>query len=357
MTDPCNKVGPPGSGKSHTDAYLRFVASATKLFQYASFHIDSFISLEDLVRSIHELFGWRYEEYRAEPTEPTRRKILGYVDILIQRVRRSKGMTLLFMDAEWPGIQPDVQELVAMLCRRLVQDSHGSLALILSGFQIDVAPGITRDILSDLSFADIEHAIKELSPSEFGLYEQLSSKLRAIYPGTMGHFNAAVNREFSALLPHLVRHATPVRVFISYSHKDEKFRRQLETVLAPLIRNGTIESWSDREISPGVEWAKEIEERLEKADIILLLVSPDYLASDYTYEVEMRRAIERAREGQARIIPIIVRPSAWQGTGLAEFQVFPRTGTSIMMSKRTNKYLADLAGTIQGMADEIRVRV
>src|SRR3954470_1358357 len=87
--------------------------------------------------------------------------------------------------------------------------------------------------------------------------------------------------------------AGPVEVFFSYSHKDESLRKRLEEHLSILRRQGIISGWHDRMIGAGQEWKGEIDRRLDSARIILLLISPSFLASDYCYDVEMKRALER----------------------------------------------------------------
>src|SRR5689334_11452153 len=111
-----------------------------------------------------------------------------------------------------------------------------------------------------------------------------------------------------------------VNIFCSYSHKDEKFREQLEIHLSLLKRQGVISEWYDRKISPGEEWKSQIDEHLEIANIILLLISPDFIASDYCYEVEMKRAIEKHDAGQICVIPIILRPVDWTKAPFAKLQ-------------------------------------
>src|SRR5690348_13209223 len=97
----------------------------------------------------------------------------------------------------------------------------------------------------------------------------------------------------------------PLSVFVSYAHEDEPLRQQLESHLSLLRRQELVASWHDRQIIPGADWSQEIDEHLETASIILLLISPDFLASDYCYDVEMQRALERHRRGEALVIPII----------------------------------------------------
>jgi hypothetical protein len=105
----------------------------------------------------------------------------------------------------------------------------------------------------------------------------------------------------------------PVKIFFSYAHEDEELREGLEKQLRALKRQGIIDVWYDREISAGSEWEREIDTHLNTAQIILLLVSPDFMDSDYCYSIEMERAMERHERGEARVIPIILRPIHWQG--------------------------------------------
>src|SRR5438874_2288017 len=96
----------------------------------------------------------------------------------------------------------------------------------------------------------------------------------------------------------------PLTIFYSYAHEDESLQKQLERHLSLLRRQGLISGWHDRQIVAGTEWAQEIDARLETASIILLLISSDFLASDYCYGIEMQRALERHQRGEARVIPI-----------------------------------------------------
>ena len=120
------------------------------------------------------------------------------------------------------------------------------------------------------------------------------------------------------------------RLFISYSHRDERYLKRLETHLANLRREGVITEWHDQMITSGEEWRSRIRDSLESADCVLLLVTPDFIASDYCYSVEMTRALERHREGRIRIFPVIVRPTDWRHTPLRELQVLPKDGKPIV---------------------------
>ena len=121
----------------------------------------------------------------------------------------------------------------------------------------------------------------------------------------------------------------PVRLFYSYSHKDETLRNELETHLKLLQRQGLIDTWSDRRIDAGDEWKQRIGDNLEAADIVLLLVSADFLASDYCFEVEMRRALERHERGEARVIPVIARDVNWMSAPFARLQALPEDALAV----------------------------
>ena len=119
-------------------------------------------------------------------------------------------------------------------------------------------------------------------------------------------------------------------VFMSYSHTDEELRKELEKHLAGLRRQGVISSWHDRRIGPGEEIHGEISAHLDAADIILLLVSADFLASDYCYDVEMTRAMERHKQGTARVIPVILRPCDWQEAPFGSLKACPTDGKPVV---------------------------
>ncbi len=119
-------------------------------------------------------------------------------------------------------------------------------------------------------------------------------------------------------------------VFFSYSHKDEELRKKLEVHLTLLKRQGKIRAWSFRQILAGQEWENKIDENLAAADVILLLVSPDFLASDYCWDVEMKRALERHEAGTARVIPIILRSVDWSQAPFAKLQALPRDARAVM---------------------------
>jgi serine/threonine protein kinase/Flp pilus assembly protein TadD len=115
----------------------------------------------------------------------------------------------------------------------------------------------------------------------------------------------------------------PIKIFYCYAHEDDALRKQLASHLSPLRRLRDITGWFDRNIKAGAEWEQESTEQLESANIILLLISADFMASDYCYTVEMTRALERHREGTACVIPILLRPVEWERTPLGMLSPLP----------------------------------
>lgn len=122
----------------------------------------------------------------------------------------------------------------------------------------------------------------------------------------------------------------PIKIFFCYAHEDEALRNELEKQLRILQRQGLIVSWHDRDIHAGEEWINEIDMHLETAQIILLLVSSDFMDSDYCYGVEMKRALERHIAGEARVIPIILRPVHWKDAPFSKLQVLPTDGKPVV---------------------------
>ncbi|SMD13878.1 TIR domain-containing protein [Primorskyibacter flagellatus] len=132
-----------------------------------------------------------------------------------------------------------------------------------------------------------------------------------------------------------------MRAFISYSHRDSSALERLHVHLAALRREGRIEAWFDREILAGSVLDDEIRSELEVADLFLLLVSPDFIASDYCVEQEMRRALERHDAGDARVVPIIVEPCDWASmNALRRLKAVPVDGKPV--SEWTNANTAYL---------------
>jgi len=141
-------------------------------------------------------------------------------------------------------------------------------------------------------------------------------------------------------------------VFFSYSHKDEDLRDQLETQLAALKRQGVIETWHDRRIGAGEELHYAIDDRINSCDVILLLVSPDFIASDYCYDVEMRRAMKRHEEGSATVIPVILRACDWHGLPFGRLNAVPKDGRPVKSLPDIDEAFLQVAKAVRTVAEK-----
>jgi hypothetical protein len=139
-------------------------------------------------------------------------------------------------------------------------------------------------------------------------------------------------------------------VFLSYSHRDEALREQLETHLSMLRRQGVISTWHDRRLLAGDSIDDGIVRELELADIILLLVSPDFLASEYCYGVEVARALNRHAAGEARVIPVILRPCDWRTAPFGKLLASPTDGRPITKWPDQDDAFLDIARAIRAAA-------
>src|SRR5207302_1685534 len=137
-----------------------------------------------------------------------------------------------------------------------------------------------------------------------------------------------------------------VSIFFCYAHEDEDLLNKLKRHLWPLQRQGLIDVWHDRDISAGTEWEREISQHLNAAQIILLLVSPDFMYSEYCYGVEMKRALERHQRGEARVIPVIMRHVYWQGI-LGTLQALPTDAKPVRSWSDVDEALYDVTQGIR----------
>ncbi len=144
-------------------------------------------------------------------------------------------------------------------------------------------------------------------------------------------------------------------VFVSYAHRDERLREELEKHLSPLRRSRIIETWCDHRITPGTEIDQEIVDSLTTSDLVLLLVSPDFMNSDYCYLREMNCALRRHRAGQAKVIPIILRPVDWNRTPIGKLLALPRDGKPVTSWSKRDEALLDVAKGVRRAIEEMQV--
>ncbi len=157
-----------------------------------------------------------------------------------------------------------------------------------------------------------------------------------------------------SLAPCRLSDCSRVTVFYSYSHADEQLRDQLEIHLAALQRQGQISQWHDRRIGPGDEWRGQIDQHIEEADIVLLLISPDFIASDYCYDVEMDRAIKRHEDRKTVVVPVFLRSCDWAGCPFGKLQGLPKDAKPITSWNDRDAAFTDVAKGIRKTVDRIR---
>lgn len=143
----------------------------------------------------------------------------------------------------------------------------------------------------------------------------------------------------------------PIKLFYSYSHKDERFREKLETHLSILRRQNLLAEWHDRKIVPGMDWETQIDQHLNNSQIIILLVSADFLSSKYCYDIEMAKAIQKQEAGEACIIPIILRPVDFSGIPFSEFQALPKDGKPVTSFKNQDEAWVNISKGIHKVCE------
>ena len=143
-------------------------------------------------------------------------------------------------------------------------------------------------------------------------------------------------------------------VFYSYANEDDALREALEKQLSMLRRQGYIAPWHKRNISAGQAWETVTDEHLNTADIILLLVSPDFIASDYCYGREVTRAMERYEAGEAHVVPILVRPTDYKGTPFEKLLPLPTDKVPVTKWQDRDDALLDVAQGIRNVVEQWR---
>jgi TIR domain len=146
-----------------------------------------------------------------------------------------------------------------------------------------------------------------------------------------------------------------VRVFFCYAHEDGILLEKLKKHLIALQRQNLISIWYDRNISIGIEWAQEIDTQLNTSDIILLLISPNFMASEYCYSIEVEQAMKRHQQGEARVIPVILRSVYFKGAPFGKLQALPKNAKPITGPgwRSQDEAFFDVAEGIRQAAEEL----
>lgn len=145
----------------------------------------------------------------------------------------------------------------------------------------------------------------------------------------------------------------PLSVFYSYAHDDERLCRLLVQHLGSLRRQNILQGWHDRCLVPGDEWAGEIDKHLELADIVLLLISASFVDSDYCWSIEMERALQKHEDGEAHVLPIILRPVDLEGTPFSKLQFLPKDGRPVTKWRDKHEAFTNIATGVRLVATKI----
>ena len=147
----------------------------------------------------------------------------------------------------------------------------------------------------------------------------------------------------------------PLEVLCCYAREDREMMMQLKKYLTPLEKLGQITIWSDIDVNAGEAWDQELQQHLESADIILLLLSPDFLAADYCYSAEMQRIMQRHAQGSATVIPIVLRVVHLTGMPFANLQRLPRAGRPINKWPDRDDVFHDILGELNQVIARIQM--
>jgi hypothetical protein len=144
-----------------------------------------------------------------------------------------------------------------------------------------------------------------------------------------------------------------LRLFISYSHEDEKMKNELDKHLVMLKRSGKVEVWNDRKLVGGQEWDGEIKKEMQAADIILLLISADFNNSEYIWKEELAHAMQRHEQGTARVVPVILRKCEWNEMPYAKLQALPKGARPVTEFPDKDAAFTDIAAGVRLLVDNM----
>src|SRR2546421_2000807 len=147
----------------------------------------------------------------------------------------------------------------------------------------------------------------------------------------------------------------PISIFCGYAHEDKSLFNHLNKHLAVQRSQKSITLWHYGEIPPGAEWELAITHHLDQADIILLLISPSFMDSEYCRGKEMRRAVERHKSGEVRVIPILLRPTPdWKTTALGSLQALPTHAKPVTIWRSRDEAFANIAEGITKVIQQVQ---
>ena len=169
----------------------------------------------------------------------------------------------------------------------------------------------------------------------------------------INYYENQLNQELKNILENKIHKKKKIGIFISYSHLDEDIKDKLDTHLAPLKRLEKISSWNDRKIIPGENWDTTIHNELNTADIILLLISANFINSKYIWDFELSKSLERNDTGECIVIPIFCKACDFNGMPFAKLQGLPKNALPIASAANIDEALTQVAIGIKLVVENI----
>jgi O-acetyl-ADP-ribose deacetylase (regulator of RNase III) len=293
--------------------------------------------------------GFSYEDVAVE-----------MADTIAERIRRSDRPlhVALFLFDRFGRMQPiDFVQFFEEFARRVPQiAAHDTTGLVQPSTQVPTSIPITRPTDPVAHQQEARLKLTELTQERSTLEEKVASLGGADSDQSRtarARLNQIVEERIRVLAVLQQAKTNPATVFISYSHKDKRLREELEKHLVILRRQNVIEMWHDRMITAGSEWQGAIDEHLMSARLVLLLVSSDFIASDYCYDVEMTCALKRHELRQTRVIPVILRPVMWDKAPFAKLQALPTDGKAVTTWENLDAALDDVARGIRAAVESM----
>ncbi len=270
----------------------------------------------------------------------------GAYDDFASRFRAAYGHEPGFYSPEAYDAVVAIAASLSHLVRELYADKESNVALQISSLSLPMAlrrtslASVTGRLAFDARGDRVDQGEVTIAPASHWAASPFREGKAEAPAGASSHAKAEASHR-------------PRNLFYSYASADQHLVDRLMKHLAILKRQGLIREWHFREITAGKEWEKEIDSHLESAGIILLMVSADFLSSDYCYDIELKRAIERHKSGEAVVIPVILQPCDWQHPPLSGLQALPTGIKPVALWPSAEEGLADVARGVRKAIEEL----
>jgi predicted alpha/beta hydrolase family esterase len=338
----------------HTGSHL------AKLIDNIGILARTTVSVEELkahAPQLRELNEWYRENVRS----------LGIATKVYYETQPTQGILVVDPDSANPGIERvkpiAIPDNHISICKPKSQESQVYRGVkkfiqecIRSPLQLPPSNSTSTTVQNFAKVAEkavvinqVEGISEELSP----ILKKLNISNRVFNPSSPDDLPSGGNKLMS------VPPTKPIEVFFSFDRKDEKLRDELEKHLSILKRQGVITAWHNRKIGAGKEWQNEIDRHLDTASVILLLISADFIASNYCWDIEVKRAMERHEAKEARVIPVILRRTDdWENsTPFHKLKPLPTDGKPVSEWGNRDKAFCSVAQGIREAVKELAANV